>query len=550
MSRTRLSIAFVLAFLCAFVLIFSKSMGRGLNFDENVFVASAALWSRAGLMPYRDFHYNHLPTLLFIDGLLFKLSDHLLLIARVFSCICAAVLVAIIFTIALSRFTVARFRHPLRFSLLVAVILMCNSLFTLTTGIAWNHDFPTLLTFLAFLTLDRTQTLASRPLKTGALLPLSGLLLGLATTSRLTFAPAAAAFVLIIVFDRDRPLRLRFALASLWFLGFIIAWIPTFYVAAQAPYNTLWGTFIYPRYNTAFHVGHGAARISILEKIWFFISNLVKLPANGALMIAAAIVVFPFVCHGLLASRAFRGSRLACKPWHAQSVLPCNRPLLGLCLLILFLLIGSYVPSPVFKQYLYAPMPFMVLAWLWTISPDSPIKDAALSRKLLVVVAVISFAFGFFQYLSLPNLFTYAAWVPVRIHERGLHLRQSTGAGPVLTFAPLIPLEGGQTIFPELSTGMYAYRATQGLPADQIARLRIAREAELLAIINAQKPPMLLGVAPDFEAPLIRAAAQLGYATEQIPDAGVILIPPNISAPAPSAATAADKLKEIDPEAQ
>src|SRR4051812_47925049 len=105
MSRTRLSISFGIALVCAFALIFAKSMSRGLNFDENVFIASAALWSRAGLMPYRDFHYNHLPTLLFIDGLLFKISDHLLLIARLFSCICAAVLVAIVFTIAYLRFT-------------------------------------------------------------------------------------------------------------------------------------------------------------------------------------------------------------------------------------------------------------------------------------------------------------------------------------------------------------------------------------------------------------------------------------------------------------
>ena len=40
----------------------------------------------------------------------------------------------------------------------------------------------------------------------------------------------------------------------------------TLYVAAQAPYNAFWGTFIYPRYNTAFHLSKGAARISILEK--------------------------------------------------------------------------------------------------------------------------------------------------------------------------------------------------------------------------------------------------------------------------------------------
>src|SRR4051812_16426599 len=71
-SRTPL-LRIVAAFaLASFALILAKSMATGMDPDENVFLASAALWKK-GLLPYRDFHFNHLPTLVVIYSLLFNL---------------------------------------------------------------------------------------------------------------------------------------------------------------------------------------------------------------------------------------------------------------------------------------------------------------------------------------------------------------------------------------------------------------------------------------------------------------------------------------------
>src|SRR5205823_6594410 len=75
--------------VCALILVLGKSMSAAMNPDENVFLASASLWGNSGLMPYRDFHYNHLPTLLLIYGLMFKVTGHLLLAARLLSTLCA-----------------------------------------------------------------------------------------------------------------------------------------------------------------------------------------------------------------------------------------------------------------------------------------------------------------------------------------------------------------------------------------------------------------------------------------------------------------------------
>src|SRR5579859_4814717 len=49
-------------FALALLLVFSMSIGKGLDVDEHGFVASGVLLARHGLLPYRDYHYNHMPT--------------------------------------------------------------------------------------------------------------------------------------------------------------------------------------------------------------------------------------------------------------------------------------------------------------------------------------------------------------------------------------------------------------------------------------------------------------------------------------------------------
>src|SRR5262245_7882080 len=83
-----------------FVLIFGLLLGRGmlkrLDHDEHQFVASGALLARQRAIPYRDYPYFHMPYLVFIYGMIYKLSDHLLLAARLVSiaCECLTVLLA------------------------------------------------------------------------------------------------------------------------------------------------------------------------------------------------------------------------------------------------------------------------------------------------------------------------------------------------------------------------------------------------------------------------------------------------------------------------
>src|SRR5260370_5733611 len=87
-----------LFFIVAFLLVFGRSMMAGLEVDEHSFVTTGALLARRSLLPYRDYHYNHMPTLILVYAGLFRMTDHLLLAARAFSALCAALASVVIFS--------------------------------------------------------------------------------------------------------------------------------------------------------------------------------------------------------------------------------------------------------------------------------------------------------------------------------------------------------------------------------------------------------------------------------------------------------------------
>src|SRR4030042_5477701 len=67
------------------VLLFSRAMGQPFSHDEHQFVASGWWLARAGLIPYRDFPYHHMPYQIPLDALAVHLSPYLLLSARLVS---------------------------------------------------------------------------------------------------------------------------------------------------------------------------------------------------------------------------------------------------------------------------------------------------------------------------------------------------------------------------------------------------------------------------------------------------------------------------------
>ena len=489
-------VAAILVFVAAGVLVFAKSMAKEMNSDEHPFIATAVLWSRNGLLPYRDFHYNHLPTLLMIFGLLFKGTDHLLLAARGFNCVCAAAVVATLFYVAYQTFAPLGQRRRWLLSGAIALIVLTNPLFTLASGIAWNHDFPTLMTLWAFLAICR----GTRNGGNAAWTAIAGLLIALAFTSRLTFGPAAAALALWLAFGAQQPWRRRGGLLAAFLAGTLIASLPTIWIVAQAPYNALWGNLLFPRLNTAYHADDGAGRITFFGKVGFLLLDLLQRPGNGLLMIVAIT----------LAVQMFRRS--------ADGV--------ALIVVTGALWLGCFFPTPLFRQYMYAPMPLFVLMLVvaWQSAPDR-----RRGENWTLAVAALSFAFGCYHYVSVYRLPMPSQWSAIKIHNEGLAIRDGVGPGRILTFGPAIPMEGGLDIYNGLATGPYAYRVNAYLTDDDRRQLCLIDRDDLIAGFAANPPAAILtGFSKTLEVDLTSLAEANGFIPSRLRGGHVLWRPTGI----------------------
>jgi hypothetical protein len=482
-------------FLVALALVFGAiGVGRKVNVDENVFVASAALLSRHFVLLYRDYHYNHMPTLVIVYALLFRTTGYILLAARSVSAISAAGTAAAIFYFAYDAAENLERRSRLWFAIFVGVFFLADPSFTRTAGRAWNHDFPMATSVLGFLAMRRG-------LNSSALIwiSISGVLVGLAATARLTFATELLPFCLYPLIYPDLRSARRFALLGAFAAGGIIVTLPSDWIWAQSPINAYFGNFQYPAFNTLWHRSHGglgSQAYTLTAKLWFYLFNYcVEMPGNGIVL-----VVFLILSWSALRTRqVFRDA------WQCQLSI--------LVLLALSQLAAGLVPSPTYFQYLYAATPFMVLAIAQCLARVGGLgKDPGLNWILFGCLA-LTVGFAVPEYRALPRLFWPPAWFPVQAHEIGQRIAAETD-GPVLTLDPIYALEGGLDIYPALATGPFGIRVGDYLSREQRSQYHMWGTAEVLELFEKHPPGAVLispGSDGDFEPLFIRLAKTHGY---------------------------------------
>lgn len=459
--------------LILFLLLLNLGMEKPLDHDEHQFVASAALYARDGLLPYRDYPYFHQPYLVFIYGAIFQFSERLLLSARLFSILCAFATLSLVFGLFYRRFSSEVF--PKRFLMTAGGIIMLigSPLFAHTAGLAWNHDLPMLLTLGAFLLYVRAIRREG-----GWWAPLlAGLLLGIATGVRLSFAPLFAPFVLLSFFYRQfLPGQAVWRLPMLFAAGYCLAMLPSLFFFVQYPEAYLFGNLHYPVLNTLYREGLGYTRsMDFISKILYTLEMLVQ---PGNLLVVAAALFF-----------AFR------KKWVGDSRRDHHRPEVFFILLLLpFLLIGTFAPTPSFKQYFYPPLFFCFLAAAYGLA-DYPRKGAHPPQHL-TTWGLILIMFSLYNLPQFPDSFRLSKakyWQPNQIHRLGKSVEKAlTTAGSVLTFAPIIPLEGGLAIYPQLVTGPFAWRTAPYLSAEERQAHGMLAESDLADFLQKNPPAAIL----------------------------------------------------------
>jgi hypothetical protein len=384
-------LAGIVILLGALALLWGANMRRGLNHDEHQFVAAGTLIARTGAVPYRDFPYFHMPLLAYLNAALFQWNDSLLLAARTLSV--AAAWGALVWVFILGRRLGACLHALLAGSAAVALLLM-TPLLLYTSGRAWNHDVPLLLTLCAIGT--QQAALGQRGQNRWGLFVLTGALVGLAAATRSSYLFLAPGFALALAFVGAPRRELVAAWAAL-LIGGVLGGAPALWLLFQEPAGFWFGNWVYNvQLNPAWYRAEGAAdQMTVLG----------KLGALGGLWLAQpANLLVPLLLAGVLGSAWPRR-----REWS---------PLAGLALLLLPLaLAGALSASPAQPQYWYPLYPLAVVAILSLVpAVGRPVVGiAALGVAALLAMLLTGPAYGD----GVQILAEAERWYPNKIHRRG-----------------------------------------------------------------------------------------------------------------------------------
>jgi hypothetical protein len=348
------------------------------------------------------------------------------------------------------------------------LLFLSAGVFGQTTGRAWNHEPASLFTVLAFL----AHLIGIRRQSSRWLIG-SGLLLGVAIGLRVTVAPLVAPFGLALALFPSSPCwKPRFFAAFI--AGFCVGIFGIICLLAIAPEQTLFGIFGFAKANVAYRLDGGEARtMTLLKKLRYFWKEIVR--RELPLIVMALLPLVSLV----LASRG--------------SVRRLRFEIRFIIILLPFLLIGCLAPSPLFPQYFYPLIPFVLLAGLFGLASIPAVTSW--SRRMLLTEAVIvvaSVALGRNAYRELRDLSHLPKWTPLKLHAGAMEFRHLVPPGRVLTLAPIYALEAGLPIYPALSTGSFAWRVAPFVEATKAARLGMVSPATLEASLNAAPPAAIL----------------------------------------------------------
>lgn len=481
----------------------SRAVRMEYNHDEDQFIASARLLLDEGLLPYRDYPYFHTPYLAFAYAGLFALSgDHNLLAARLFSALCATASVMLVFWMVLHFFRA----HPRKARYLatsgIVLLYLPNPLLAATAGFSWNHS-PAVLLMLGSLWLVLLSPEKKSP---GVWWFAAGVLLGLAVGVRASSLTLLPAFLLALFWLPGGTSRGRLRLGALFVAGLAVALLPLLWLLIAAPQQLIFGNLGYAQLNSAYRLGVPVAYdgklpvygpMSLGEKLGFLWNEVIAEPAN--LLVLAGLVFFGW---SVLALHLRRDDPQAFRNILVLAAAPCAA-------------VGSFLPTPAWYQYFYAPLPFALLAIAQGLATLTQGKEQLWrwSSLLLVELVLVANLFMLQDYRRMSFLRYPDLWKPRVMHRVGVDVRERVGAGGrVFSLAPVYPLEGGLRIYPQLATGVFAYRTGSLLSAEQRQRQGILSVENFEEFLDEHPPDgILVGFDAAIEEEIIAYASERGY---------------------------------------
>ncbi len=516
-----LAIAVFFLFGVLFILLLGINMRRGLNHDEHQFVASSTLLARDALLPYADFAYFHVPLLSLAYAIIYQFTQELLLSARLVSVFFSWLTLGLIFFAAYRRRVAGQLRIRLLFATMATLWLMALPIFTYTSGRTWNHDVPVFLMLLAFFIHSDALVERRSPFWLGA----SGLLMGLASVTRLSFALTALPFILVLWLYPVYEGRTRWIGIGMFLLGYIVGAIPAIVLFFVDPAAFLFGNVEYVRLNTLYYQEQGQVEaMTLLGKLTFLAELLVTQPGNliaVVLLVFGSVPLFDSIRHRMPGIRS------------TNLVHDKTRSLFRYgfaVLLLLFSLVGAFAATPSQPQYFYVLFPLVVLssayafnAWPTRLQPRGLLLLAS-AILVTALLAIPTYAQG------LAVVFTPDDWYPRKLHARGQVAAQLVQHGTVLSLSPIYPLEGKARIYPEFASGPFGWRVASLVDEAQREEFHLVAPEDLDEFLAADPPRgILVGMDNDDffeEAPFVAYAREHAYVPVDLTDEGTLWLSP------------------------
>ena len=191
--------------------------------DMHQYISPGKLLIDKGLLPYKDYPFNHTPNIVFVYALLFMFTSHLTLVANLFSVTCSIIMLSVLFRYICNLLPKEQAFTGLFLAASSIITLATNDLFVFTNVWSWNHELSTLLAILAFI----SHSHAAKSIRATRWFMLSGILLGLATGTRATSGFLLPAFIGSFIYLGNSSYRQKLVGLSMFLTGFLISLFPT-----------------------------------------------------------------------------------------------------------------------------------------------------------------------------------------------------------------------------------------------------------------------------------------------------------------------------------
>jgi 4-amino-4-deoxy-L-arabinose transferase-like glycosyltransferase len=446
MSVKIINIVAIFILILLSLAILANSMSKPLGRDEQMYCTASALLSQ-GKMIYRDFSYAaQLPYHPLICATLLKIfhSTHYLLIGRILSVFCDISIVLCI--VGIYRYVFRSFKITgTLLGLAASILYLFNPLVDYANGYAWNHDVVILcvvLAFWLFISTDFTQK--SKYWQIAAI----GGLLTLASFMRITTVLVELLFFVILLSQPAESIKKRFINVLPFIIAAVIVSAWPVWVIAQAPRAFFLNLVKIPKlYGEWLHqIG------MVYNKFGLTIACFTQ---PGYLVLLVLVIYLCLITFFLRKKLTISNVRV----------------LLLAALLPLMFFIIALIPPTMWRQYLATPVPFLVISLALPllylrqlVNKNKTNPHFKIAIGLLGLCVFISVLYYPYVLKRIVLAFVPEKWQPIEIHKISKDIVSRTKEPKlILTLGPLLALEGGGDIYPELSCGAIIYRAADSL---------------------------------------------------------------------------------------